>query len=62
MRQFRTCTDSVFDLATVAEGPGDFALVAQHGPSPREVRVTELPAVIPSLPARPPEPAEKNGS
>jgi hypothetical protein len=41
MRQFRTCTDSVFDLDTIVEGPGEVALVAQAGP-PR-VEATELP-------------------
>jgi hypothetical protein len=43
MRQFRTCTDSVFDLDTDVEDPGDLALVTQAGPPPQEV--TDPPAV-----------------
>jgi hypothetical protein len=43
MRQFRTCTDSVFDLDSDADDPRDLALVTQAGPPPQEV--TDPPAV-----------------
>ncbi len=37
MRQFRTSTDSVFDLDTVLERTGDVSVVAQAGPPAQEV-------------------------
>jgi hypothetical protein len=36
MRQFRTSTDSVFDLDTAPEGPRDVTVVNQPGPPAQE--------------------------
>ena len=36
MRQFRTSTDSVFDLDTVLEHAGEVSVVAQAGPPAQE--------------------------
>jgi hypothetical protein len=41
MRQFRTSTDSVFDIADLDEGTRDFTMVSQAGPPAQETTETQ---------------------
>jgi hypothetical protein len=50
MRQFRTSTDSVFDIADLDEGTRDLTVVSQAGPPALETTGTqpELPTADPA--------------